>query len=98
MTQMDAHAAAKIDAAQRSLAFVENGMVVGLGSGSTAAHVVRLLGERVAAGLAVRGVSSSGETRRLAQAAGVPLVTFAEVDTLDLTIDGADEVDPTGRM
>jgi ribose 5-phosphate isomerase A len=98
MSQPDQHVAAKIDAAQRSLAFVESGMVIGLGSGTTAAHVVRLLGERVAAGLVVRGVSSSSETRRLAEAAGVPLATFAEVDGLDLTIDGADEIDAAGRM
>src|SRR5436190_8528308 len=99
MNEKDAsNAAAKIDAARRSLALVEGGMVLGLGSGSTAAHVVRLLGERVRDGLDVRGVPSSGETRRLAQAAGVPLVTFAEVAELDLTIDGADEIDPAGRM
>jgi ribose 5-phosphate isomerase A len=94
----DSQSAAKIDAALRSLAFVQSGMVVGLGSGSTAAHVVRLLGEKVRAGLAVRGVPSSSETRRLAEAAGIPLVTFADVPALDLTIDGADEVDPAGRM
>ena len=94
----DSHAAAKIEAARRSLAFVEAGMVVGLGSGSTAAHMVRLLGERIAAGLAVRAIPSSSETRRLAEAAGIPLVSFADVDELDVTIDGADEVDPAGRM
>jgi len=94
----DPQTAAKIDAAQRSLAFVESGMVVGLGSGSTAAHVVRLLGERVRGGLSVRGVPSSNETRRLAEAAGVPLTSFADVEALDLTIDGADEIDAGGRM
>jgi ribose 5-phosphate isomerase A len=98
MSDTDSRAAAKIEAARRSLAFVEPGMVVGLGSGSTAAHVVRLLGEKIAAGLAVRGIPSSSETRRLAEAAGIPLVTFADVDELDVTIDGADEVDPAGRM
>src|SRR4029453_18338431 len=66
--------------------------------GSTAALVVQVLGERVRAGLRVRGIPSSPETRALALAAGIPLVTFAEVPLLDLTIDGADEVDPRGRM
>jgi ribose 5-phosphate isomerase A len=98
MSETDSRAAAKIEAARRSLAYIESGMVVGLGSGSTAAHMVRLLGERVAAGLAVRAIPSSSETRRLAEAAGIALCTFADVDQLDVTIDGADEVDPAGRM
>jgi ribose 5-phosphate isomerase A len=91
-------AAEKIEAARRSLDHVQPGMVVGLGSGSTAAEVVRLLGDRVRAGLTVRGIPSSRETRRLAQAAGIPLVTFADVPAIDVTIDGADEVDPAGQM
>jgi ribose 5-phosphate isomerase A len=90
--------AAKIEAAQRSLTFVEAGMVVGLGSGSTAAEMVRLLGERVRAGLVIRGIPSSAATRRLAQSAGIPLVDFAEVEALDVTIDGADEIDAQGGM
>jgi ribose 5-phosphate isomerase A len=90
--------AEKIEAARRSLAFVEAGMVVGLGSGSTAAEMVRLLGEKVRAGLAVRGIPSSGETRRLALAAGIPLIDFGSVSVIDVTIDGADEVDPSGGM
>jgi ribose 5-phosphate isomerase A len=91
-------AAAKTEAARRSLAHVQGGMVLGLGSGSTAAEVVRLLGEKVRAGLDVRGIPSSHETRRLAELAGIPLVDFDAVALLDLTIDGADEVDPAGNM
>ena len=90
--------AEKTEAALRSLAFVEAGMVVGLGSGSTAAEMVRLLGERVRAGLAIRAIPSSNETRRLAEAAGIPLTSFEAVEAIDVTIDGADEVDPAGRM
>jgi ribose 5-phosphate isomerase A len=90
--------AAKIEAARKSLAYVEAGMIVGLGSGTTAAEMVRLLGERVRGGLRVRGVASSTATEALARAEGIPLVGVAEVDTLDVTIDGADEVDPKGRM
>ena len=63
--------AAKIDAAEKSLRFVQPGMVVGLGSGTTAAEMVRLLGARVRAGLAIRAVASSGETEALARAEGI---------------------------
>ncbi|HVU53076.1 MAG TPA: ribose-5-phosphate isomerase RpiA [Polyangia bacterium] len=94
----DQERAAKIEAARKSLDFVQAGMIVGLGSGTTAAEMVRLLGERVRAGLAVRGVASSTVTEALARREGIPLVAVAEVDTLDVTIDGADEVDPRGRM
>ncbi|HTA19107.1 MAG TPA: ribose-5-phosphate isomerase RpiA [Polyangia bacterium] len=94
----DHERAAKIEAARQSLAHVHPGMVVGLGSGSTAAEMVRLLGEKVRAGLAVRGVGSSSTTEALARAAGIPLIALADVEALDVTIDGADEVDPKGRM
>jgi ribose 5-phosphate isomerase A len=94
----DQERAAKIEAARQSLAYVEAGMTVGLGSGTTAAEMVRLLGELVRAGLAVRAVASSSVTEALARAAGIPLVGIGDVDALDVTIDGADEVDPQGRM
>jgi ribose 5-phosphate isomerase A len=94
----DAERAAKIDAAEKSLAFVKPGMVVGLGSGTTSAEMVRLLGERVRAGLEIRALASSALIEEQARAGGIPLVTLAEVDGLDVTIDGADEVDPHGRM
>jgi ribose 5-phosphate isomerase A len=94
----DQERAAKIEAARKSLEHVQPGMIVGLGSGTTAAEMVRLLGERVRGGLAVRGVASSTATEALAREEGIPLVAVSEVDTLDVTIDGADEVDPLGRM
>ncbi len=81
-------------AAEASVDLVEDGMTLGLGTGSTAAFAVRKLGERVRAGLRVRGVPTSEATRALAEAEGIPLVTFAQVDGLDLTLDGADEFDP----
>ncbi len=81
-------------AAERSLDYVEDGMVLGLGTGSTAAHLVRLLGERVGDGLRVQGVPTSRATEALAAECGVPLVGFDRVTRLDLTIDGADEIDP----
>ncbi len=81
-------------AAERAMAYVEDGMVLGLGTGSTAAHAVRLLGERVRAGLDVRGVPTSRAIQALAEAQGIPLATLDDIPRLDLTIDGADEVDP----
>jgi ribose 5-phosphate isomerase A len=69
-------------------------MKLGLGTGSTAKHFVDLLGERVAGGLRVIGVPTSEATRAQAEACRIPLTTLDEVDRLDLTIDGADEMDP----
>jgi ribose 5-phosphate isomerase A len=81
-------------AAEAALAHVEDGMRLGLGSGSTAAHFVALLGERVARGLVVSGVPTSEATARLAREVGVPLTTLDEAPELDLTVDGADEIGP----
>jgi ribose 5-phosphate isomerase A len=81
-------------AARASLRFVQDGNIVGLGTGSTAAHAVRLLGERVHAGLKIRGIPTSTGTRTLALAAGIPLATLDEFQQLDVTIDGTDEFDP----
>lgn len=82
---------------------VEDGMVVGLGTGSTAAHAIREIGRRVDAGLDVRGVATSFASRELAREVGVPLVGLDEVvgpdgDGIDVAIDGADQVleDATG--
>ncbi|UWU95848.1 ribose-5-phosphate isomerase RpiA [Bradyrhizobium sp. CB1015] len=84
----------KRQAAARALEEVRDGMQLGLGTGSTAKHFVELLGERVAAGLKVIGVPTSEATRADAERCGVKLTTLDEVDHLDLTIDGADEIDP----
>ena len=69
-------------------------MKLGLGTGSTAKHFVDLLGEKVRAGLKVIGVPTSEATRTQAEQCGIPLTTLDEVDRLDLTVDGADEIDP----
>ncbi len=82
---------AKRRAAASAVEAVEDGMVVGLGSGSTAAHAVRELGERVDAGLDVRGVPTSFQAREVARESGIPLVDLDEAD-VDLAIDGADQV------
>ena len=81
-------------AALRSLDYVRDGMLLGLGSGSTAAHAIRLLGERVHGGLQITGIPTSSPTAELAQQVGIPLVTFDTSTRIDLTIDGADEVGP----
>jgi ribose 5-phosphate isomerase A len=81
-------------AARASLKFVHDGNVVGLGTGSTAAYAVRLLAEKVRAGLNIRGIPTSSGTRELAQNLGISLTTFDEVQQIDVTIDGADEFDP----
>lgn len=84
----------KIEAARAALGHVKDGMKLGLGSGSTAEEFVRLLGEKVAAGLKVVGVPSSSRTEMLAREAGIALTTLDEEPRLDLTIDGADEIGP----
>jgi ribose 5-phosphate isomerase A len=85
----------KRQAAARALEFVTDGMKLGLGTGSTAKHFVELLGMRVRAGLNVVGVPTSEVTRADAIRCGIALTTLDDVDRLDLTVDGADEVDPS---
>ncbi len=85
---------AKELAAQKSLEFIENDMVVGLGSGSTATHFIKLLGERVKQGLKVRGIASSQASTALAESLSIPMTNFQQVAEIDVTIDGADEVGP----
>lgn len=85
-------------AAQAIERFLKDGMTIGLGSGTTSRWFVRILGERVAKGLRVTGVPSSKSTGQLAQEVGVSLADLNDVGQLDLTIDGADEIDGKGRM
>jgi ribose 5-phosphate isomerase A len=84
----------KRQAAARALEFVQDGMKLGLGTGSTARHFVELLGALVHDGLDVIGVPTSEATRADAIRCGIRLTTLDELDRLDLTVDGADEVDP----
>lgn len=85
-------------AAARAVALVGDGMRLGLGTGSTAKHFVALLGERVRGGLMVVGVPTSEATRAQAAAEGIPLTTLDETPELDLTVDGADELDDELRL
>jgi len=89
-----ANEAEKELAARASLKYVRDGQIVGLGSGSTATIAIRLLGERVRAGLKIRGIPTSIASRDLAMQVGIPLITFQEAQEIDVTIDGADEFDP----
>jgi ribose 5-phosphate isomerase A len=84
----------KRQAAARALDYVRDGMTLGLGTGSTARHFVELLGEKVRSGLNVVGVPTSESTRADAERCGVALATLDGLDRLDLTVDGADEIDP----
>jgi len=88
----------KIMAAAEALKHVENGMRLGIGTGSTAEEFVRLLAEKVSEGFEVRGVPTSERTARLCLELGVPLNSLDELPELDLTIDGADEVDSGLRL
>jgi ribose 5-phosphate isomerase A len=81
-------------AGERALDFIEDGQLVGLGTGRAATAFVQALGDRVKAGLRVRGVPTSERTEALARQLGIPLLTLAEAGTLDVCVDGADEVDP----
>jgi ribose 5-phosphate isomerase A len=80
-------------AAESAVALVKNGMVIGLGSGSTAEIAIRILGERVKKGMEVVGVPTSRKSEEIARALGVRLATLEDYPELDLTIDGADEVE-----
>ena len=82
-----------MSAGERALEFVRDGMTVGLGTGRAANAFVEALGRRVAGGQCVRGVATSERTAALARRLSIPLVTLAEAESLDLCVDGADEVD-----
>ncbi|CAG0967234.1 ribose 5-phosphate isomerase A [Myxococcaceae bacterium] len=85
---------APVETARRALEYVKDGQTLGLGTGRAASVFVELLGERVRAGLRVRGVPTSIATAELAKKVGVPLVTLEEAGELDVAFDGADEVSP----
>jgi ribose 5-phosphate isomerase A len=85
-------------AARASLRFIKDGQIVGLGTGSTAAYFIDLLGEQVKRGLKIRGIPSSDRSREQAVRLGIPVITFDECQQIDVTVDGADEVDPQLRL
>ena len=81
-------------AAERAVTYVQDGMIVGLGTGSTAAYAIKKLGARVAEeNLQIRAIATSQRSEDLARELNIPIISFEEIDLIDLTIDGADEVD-----
>jgi len=89
-----AHDHAKELAAQKALEFIEDGMVVGLGTGSTAGPFIKLLGARVKQGFKVRGIPTSSGSEQLARSLSIPLIDFHQTSVIDVTVDGADEIAP----
>jgi ribose 5-phosphate isomerase A len=85
-------------AARASLRFIKDGQVVGVGTGSTAACFIKTLGERVKSGLRIRGIPTSEHSRKQAASLGIPLTTLDECPEIDVTVDGADEIDPQLRL
>jgi ribose 5-phosphate isomerase A len=81
-------------AAEKAVEFVHDGMIVGLGTGSTAKHVVTAIGQKVRDGMKLRAVSTSRETADLARVQGIPLIDTEPRWEIDVAIDGADQVDP----
>lgn len=88
----------KQNAAAAAMDFVEEGMTIGLGTGSTAKFFVELLADEIADGLMVRCIETSEQTRRLATSLGIPLIPFEQADQIHLTVDGADEADREGNL
>lgn len=80
-------------AAQKAIGYIQSGMTIGLGTGSTAYWAIQGIGEMVRNGLSVRAIATSVQSDSLARELGIPMVAFSEIDHLDITIDGADEVD-----
>src|SRR6202051_148421 len=85
-------------AARASFGLVEHGQIVGLGTGSTAAYFIQLLGDAVKTGLRIRGIPTSVRSGEQAASLGIPLTTLDECQQIDVTVDGADEVDPQLRL
>lgn len=88
----------KENAAAAAMDYVEDGMVIGLGTGSTAKYFVENLAEEMAEGLVIKGVPTSEQTRQQAESLGIPLLDIEKVDRIHLTVDGADEVDKEAQL
>lgn len=89
---------AKVAAGRKAAEFIENGMIVGLGTGSTAECFIHSLISRIQKGLRIKGVSSSRASAELAKKGGLEILDINSVPRIDITVDGADEVDPKKRL
>lgn len=83
---------------QAALNFIKPNMLVGLGTGTTAAHFIQAIAKKCEKGLKIKAVASSNESNLLAKNLKIPLVDISEIDTLDIYVDGADEVDKDKQM
>lgn len=88
----------KRNAAERAVDYIYDGMIVGLGTGSTAYWAIQKLGSKVQEGLNIKAIATSIQSEELAKKLGIPIITFSEINEIDITIDGADEVDPNLHM
>ena len=93
MTKSDLNKEKKA-AAEKAVEFIESGMLVGLGTGSTVKFMIESLAKKIKNGLDIKTISTSNATSRFAESLGITVLNFSDVDEIDLTIDGADEVDP----
>ena len=84
----------KKEVGEKAVEYVKDGMVVGLGTGSTVFYTITKLGQLVQQGLTIKGVPTSDQTKQLAIELGIPMVSFDEIEQIDVAIDGADEVGP----
>jgi ribose 5-phosphate isomerase A len=85
-------------AAEKAVENIASDMIVGLGTGSTAFWAIQKIGERVREGLKIKAVATSVQSETLARELGIPIIAFSEIDAIDLTIDGADEIDGHGNL
>ena len=89
---------AKRIAGEKAVEFVKNGMIVGLGTGSTSEYFIRSLGKKVNEGISIQAVASSRASAELARKCKIPLIDINDAPRIDLTVDGADEIDGKKRM
>lgn len=89
---------AKKNAAEKAAGLVREGMTVGLGSGSTANYAIEKIGERMKQGLKIRAVATSIKSENLARSLGIPVLDPQDIDTVEIALDGADEVDKKGNL
>lgn len=89
---------AKKLAAEKAVEYIENGMIVGLGTGSTANFAIIKIGEKIKEGLNIKAVASSEQSEALAKKSGIPIVSFSEIQEIDIYFDGADMVDKNSNL
>ncbi len=92
---MPDHNVEKLNAGEKAVEFIEDGMLLGLGTGSTVFYTIKKVGELIKEGMKLKAVSTSTATSQLASSLGIEILPFEDITLTDLTIDGADEFDPS---